>query len=48
MKESLSLSKVRGVTTENLLLLKFQKQAIAGPLNREDTFMLLPTALKKL
>ena len=33
--------------TENLLILKYEKQAIAAALNREDPFMLLRTALRE-
>ena len=33
IKETLSLSKARGVITENILLLKYQKQAITAALN---------------
>ena len=39
--------KVRGVITKNILLLKYQKQAIKAALNRDDVLMLLPTALRK-
>ena len=56
VKEKLSLSKARGVITENILLLKYQKQAITAALNvqynqwniRNNILMLLPTALRKL
>ena len=55
IKETLSLSKARGVIRENILLLKYQKQAITAALNgqhnqsniKNDTVMLLPNALKK-
>ena len=47
IKEIFSLSKARGVITENILLLKYQKQAITSALNGKDAFMLLPTALRK-
>ena len=33
IKEALSFSKARGVITENILLLKYQKQSIAAALN---------------
>ena len=33
IKGTLSLSKARGVITENILLLKYQKQAITAALN---------------
>ena len=39
--------KARRVITENILLLKYQKQAITSALNVEDTFLLLPIALRK-
>ena len=56
VKEKLSLSKARGVITENILLLKYQKQAITAALNvqysqwniKNNILMLLPTALRKL
>ena len=47
IKGALSLSKARGVITENILLMKYIKQAIIAALNGEDTHMLLPTALRK-
>ena len=47
IKETLSLSKPKGVIIENILLLKYQKQAITSALNVEDALMLLPTALMK-
>ena len=46
--ETLILLKAREVITENIIYLKYQKQAIAAALNREDVLMLLPTALRKL
>ena len=47
--------KVRGVITDNLFLLKYQKYAITAALNgqynqsyiKNNTLMLLPTALRK-
>ena len=56
VKEKLSLSKARVVITENILLLKYQKQAITAALNvqynqwniKNNILMLLPTALRKL
>ena len=56
VKGKLSLSKARGVITENILLLKYQKQAITAALNvqynqwniKNNILMLLPTALRKL
>ena len=45
------MSKVRGVITENILLLKYQKQAITAAFNAEDALVLLvllPAALRKL
>ena len=56
VKEKLSLPKARGVITENILLLKYQKQAITAALNvqynqwniKNNILMLLPTALRKL
>ena len=55
IKETLSLSKPRELVTENILLLKYQKQAIAVVLNRRynqsrinnNTLMLSSTALRK-
>ena len=47
IKETLSLQKAIAVITENVLLLKYQKQAIKTALNWEDTLMLLPSALRK-
>ena len=47
IKEILPILKARGVVIENILLLKYQKQAIITTLNREDVIMLLPTALRK-
>ena len=47
IKEILPILKARGVVIENILLLKYQKQAITTTLNREDVLMLLPTALRK-
>ena len=38
--------KVIGVITKNILSLKYQKQEKAAELNIEDTFMLLPAALR--
>ena len=40
-------SKARGVTTENILFLKYKKHAITAELNQKDPFILLPTAFKK-
>ena len=48
IEETLSLPKGRGVITENILLLKYQKQTITAVLNGEDAFMLLPTTLTKV
>ena len=48
IEETLTLLKERGVITENMLLSKYQKQAAAAALNREDALILLPTALRKL
>ena len=39
---------MRVVITENMLLLKYPKQAITAALNGEDALMLLPTASGKL
>ena len=47
VKEKLFLSKARTVVTENILLLKYQKQATIAALNEKDVLMLLPIALKK-
>ena len=55
IKETLSLSKPRELVTENILLLKYQKQAITVALNRRynqsdiknNTLMLSSTALRK-
>ena len=55
IKETLSLSKARGVLTENILLLKYKKQAITATLNgqynesniKNNSLMLLPTAMRK-
>ena len=41
------MSKARGVITENVLLLKYQKQAITATLNRADALMFLLTSLGK-
>ena len=38
---------MRGAITENMSLLKYQKQLTSVVLNREDANMLLPTALRK-
>ena len=54
-KETSSLSKARGGITVNILLLKYQKQAITIALNgqynqsnvKNNTLMLLPTVLRK-
>ena len=40
--------KARGLITENIFLLKYQKRGIAAALNGKDALMLLPTALRKL
>ena len=56
VKKKLSLSKARVVITENILLLKYQKQAITAALNvqynqwniKSNILMFLPTALRKL
>ena len=48
IKETLPLSKDRGIITKNIISLKYQKLAIAVSLNGKDGLMLLPTALKKL
>ena len=50
-----SLPKARVVITENILLLKYQKQVITAALNgqynqsniKSNTLMLLPTTLRK-
>ena len=55
VKETLSLSKPRELVRENILLLKYQKQAIAVALNRRynqsdiknNTLMLSSTASRK-
>ena len=47
VKKILSLSKVRGVITESMLLLKYKKQVITAALNGEDTPMFLHTVSKK-
>ena len=39
--------KSRGAVTENILILKYQKQAIAAALSGEYAYMLLPTCLTK-
>ena len=41
-----SFLKTRGVITENILLLKYQKKAITAALYGGDALMLLPIALK--
>ena len=43
----LSLSKARGVITENISLLRHLKYAVTAALNEEDTLM-LPTILRLL
>ena len=43
----LSLSKARGVITENISLLRHLKYAVTAELNEEDTLM-LPTILRLL
>ena len=47
IKSKLLLSKARGIITENILLLKYQIQAITAELNGKDALMLLTTALRK-
>ena len=55
IKETLSLSKVRGAITVDILLLKYQKQAVTAVLNsqynqsntKNNTHMVLPNALRK-
>ena len=39
--------KVRGAITGNIILLKYQKEAIAAAVIGKDILMLLPTALRK-
>ena len=39
--------KARGAITRNIILLEYQKEAIAGALIGKDALMLLPTALRK-
>ena len=39
--------KVRGVIAENIMLLKYEKQAITALLNGKNNLMLLTTALEK-
>ena len=46
IRETLSFLKTRGVITENILLLKYQKKAITAALYGGDALMLLPIALK--
>ena len=46
-QEILSSSKAIGVITENIMLLKCQKQAITVALNGKDALMLLSAALEK-
>ena len=48
IREILLLSNVREVITENVLLLKYQKQAITAALNGKHALVLLLTALRKL
>ena len=48
IKKTLSLSKVRGVIAENILLLKYQTQVITPALNGTDALILLAIALRKL
>ena len=48
IEEILSLSKARGVITENMTLLKYQKRAITAALNGKDALILLFTVLEKL
>ena len=48
VKKILSFSKVRGVITENILLLKYQKHAIKAALNGKDAVILLAAVLRKL
>ena len=48
IKKTLSLSKVRGVIAENILLLKYQTQVITPALNGTDVLILLAIALRKL
>ena len=47
IKETLSLSKTRGVISENIILLKYQKDAITAALNGKDTLMLWLTTLRE-
>ena len=47
IKAILSLLKVRGVIAENIMLLKYEKQAITALLNEKNNLMLLTTALEK-
>ena len=47
IKGKLLLSKARGIITENILLLKYQIQAITAELNGKDALILLTTALRK-
>ena len=47
IKVTLSLSKARGVITENMILSKHKKQAITAAFNGEDALVLLPTVLRK-
>ena len=42
------MSKPRGVITENIILLKYQKQAITVAVNGKDALMFLSTVLEKL
>ena len=48
IKKTLSLSKVRGVIAENILLLKYQTQVITPALNGTDALILLAIAFRKL
>ena len=45
IKETLSLSKAREVISENIILLKYQKDAITAALNGKDALMLWLTTL---
>ena len=47
LRKHLIFFKVRGVTIENTLLLKYQKQGKKAEVNREDALMMLPNALGK-
>ena len=43
IEETLTLLKTRGVITENILFMKYQKEAITTAFNGEDGLVVLPS-----